>query len=161
MYAFFSKLGLYKRSVEWLPIFIVRLCVGLFFILSGFFKIFDPTQHEILMQTLQAAEIASAEFFTYFFPLMALLLGILILIGFLTSFSAFFFLVMLVTALIWDHRALPSAHHFSLFFEKLFYIPEVIYILIFLWLFFSGPGKISLDCYLSKKNSDFDSLKKL
>ena len=161
MYAFFSKLGLYKRSIEWLPIFIVRVCVGLFFILSGFFKIFDQKQHETLLQIFQNAEITSAEFLAYFFPLTTLLLGILILIGFLTTLSSFFFLIMLTTSLIWDHSPLPSTHHFSLFFEKLFYIPEVIYILIFLWLFFSGPGKISLDRYLSKGKSNLDSLKRL
>ena len=72
MYQFFSKLGYKKRQCEWLPIFIVRLALGFFFILSGFFKLFDSKQYETLLKTLQDAQIPYAEFNAHFVPFLEL-----------------------------------------------------------------------------------------
>jgi len=151
MYDFFSKLGQYKRQTEWLPIFIMRICLGLFFILSGFFKLFDAEQHERLLKTMMTAEIPFPVFNSYFVPIVELLCGCLILIGLLTSLAAFIMFFIMLVALITDRIASVAVHGGIMMIENFLYLPEVLYALIFLWMFFSGPGKVSFDYAIGKK----------
>lgn len=151
MYQFFSKLGYKKRQCAWLPIFIVRLALGLFFILSGFFKLFDAKQHETLLQTLQHANIPFPEINSYLVPLLELLCGILVLIGLLTTLASFVLFAIMIVALITDRIASVAQHGDLMTLENFLYLPEVLYALLFLWLIFSGPGKLSLDYAYGKK----------
>ncbi|WP_420421124.1 DoxX family protein [Simkania sp.] len=151
MHDFFSKLGHYKRQVVWLPIFVTRIGIGIFFILSGFFKLFDAEQHEKLLKTMISANIPFPEFNSYFVPLIELLGGALILIGLLTSLSALVLLIVMVTAIVTERIAAVAMHGGLLLVENFFYLPEVLYALIFFWLFFSGPGKVSFDYVIGKK----------
>lgn len=151
MDGFFTQLGQRKRKVEWLPIFIMRLCLGIFFILSGFFKLFDADQHDRLLKTLISAQVPYPGFNAYFIPIIEFLGGILILIGLLTTLASFVLFIVMVTAIVTDHIASAAFHGGFLLIENFFYLPEVLYALIFFWLFFSGPGKISLDYYLGQK----------
>lgn len=145
MYHFFAKLGYHKRQTEWFTILIVRIVLGVFFILSGFFKIFDTKQQANLLQTLKDAHFPLAEFNAYFIPFLQLICGILILVGLLTTVASFILFVIMIIALATD-RAASVAHHGGIMtLEHFLYLPEVLYGLMFLWLFFSGPGKVSID----------------
>lgn len=151
MHRLISKIGTFKRHNEWLPIFIVRLYAGLFFILSGFFKIFDSTQHKILLKTLIAAKIPFPEFSAYFVPALELIGGCLLILGLLTTLASLVLFFIMITALFTD-RIIGLTKYGGLFFlENFFYLPETLYALILLWLFFSGPGKFSLDRYLGQR----------
>lgn len=145
MYQFFAKIGYNKRQCVWLPILIVRIFLGIFFILSGFFKIFDAKQHETLLQTIKSANIPLPEFNAYFVPFMELICGILILIGLLTTLASFSLFFIMVTALVTDRFSSVAHHGGIMTLENFLYLPEVLYGLMFLWLFFSGPGKVSID----------------
>lgn len=151
MYEIFSKLGYKKRQCEWLPILIARIVLGIFFILSGFFKIFDSKQHETLLRTLKDAGIPLPEFNAYFVPLVELLGGVCILIGLLTSLASLVLFVLMIVALISDRIASVAAHGGIKTLENFLYLPEVLYAAMFLWLFFAGPGKISIDFAYGKK----------
>ncbi|MCB1109721.1 MAG: DoxX family protein [Chlamydiia bacterium] len=151
MYQFFSKLGYKKRQVEWLPILLVRVCLGIFFILSGFFKVFDAKHHATLLDTLKKANIPFPAFNAYFVPLLELVGGILVLIGLLCSLASLVLFVIMITALITDRIASVAMHGGIMVLENFLYLPEVLYALLFLWLFFSGPGKVSLDHAYGKK----------
>ncbi len=151
MYQFFAKLGYSKRQCVWLPILIVRIFLGIFFILSGFFKIFDAKQHAAILQMIKDAGIPLAEFNAYFIPFMELACGSLILVGFLTTLSSFILFVIMVTALVSDRVASISHHGGIIALENFLYLQEVLYALMFLWLFFSGPGKVSIDYVYGKK----------
>ena len=151
MYQFFSKFGYKKRQNEWLPILLVRVCLGIFFILSGFFKLFDSKQHARLLQTLQDAHIPFPEFNAAFVPLLELIGGILVLIGLLCSLASLMLFVIMIVALITDRVAHVAAHGGLMVLENFLYLPEVLYALMFLWLLFSGPGKVSFDYAYGKK----------
>lgn len=145
MYQFFAKLGHRKRQTEWFPLLIVRIFLGVFFILSGFFKMFDPKQHAHLLSTLQEANFFFPEFNAYLIPFLALICGILIFVGFLTTLASFLLFVIMIIALATE-RAASVAHYGGIMtLENFLYLPEVLYGLMFLWLFFAGPGKVSLD----------------
>jgi len=75
MYEFFAKIGYHKRHAEWLPILIVRVFLGVFFILSGFFKVFDTKQHEALLRTLKYSNIPMPEFNAYLVPFLEFACG--------------------------------------------------------------------------------------
>ncbi|QVL57323.1 MAG: DoxX family protein [Simkaniaceae bacterium] len=145
MYQFFAKMGYNKRQTEWFPILIVRIFLGVFFILSGFFKIFDAKQHATLLQTIKDAHIPLPEFNAYFVPFMELACGVLILVGLLTTLASFILFVIMITAIVTDRLASVTHHGGIIALENFLYLPEVLYGLMFLWLFFSGPGKISVD----------------
>lgn len=151
MYEFFSKVGYHKRQVEWLPILVARVFLGVFFILSGFFKIFDSSQHEKLLRTLKHANIPMPEFNAYFVPIVELVCGALILIGLITTLASLVLFLVMITALVTDRVASLAVHGGIVVLENFLYLPEVLYALMFFWLFFSGPGKISLDYAYGKK----------
>ena len=151
MYQFFSKLGYKKRQCEWFAIFVVRLFLGVFFALSGFFKMFDGKQHANLLQTMNDAGMPLASFNAYFVPFLEFACGILLLVGFLTTLSSFILFVIIVIAMITDRLASLPHHGGMLILENFLYLPEVLYGLMFLWLFFSGPGKVSFDYVMGKK----------
>ena len=57
----------------------------------------------------------------------------------------------MVAALVTDRVGSISHHGGVIALENFLYLQEVLYALIFLWLFFSGPGKVSLDYAYGKK----------
>lgn len=148
---FFSKLGYKKRQCEWLAIFVVRLFLGIFFTLSGFFKMFDGKQHANLLATLKDAGMPFASFNAYFFPFLEFACGILLIVGFLTTLSSFLLFVIMITAIVTDRLASFTHHPNMVALENFLYLPEFLYALMFFWLFFSGPGKLSLDHRYGKK----------
>jgi len=151
VYEFFSKLGSKKRQIEWLPILCIRIFSGFFFTLSGFYKLFDSSQHQIVLRTLTKAQIPFPELFAYLIPLIELLGGLFLIIGLFTTIVSFILFVILVAALIVDQIASVTIHGGILILEHFLYLPEVLYALIFFWLFFAGPGKVSLDYYFGKR----------
>lgn len=151
MYQFFSKLGHKKRQCEWFPILIVRICLGMFFIFSGFFKIFSSKEHGILLKIFQEAHMPHPGFNAYLIPIIELIGGLFILIGFLTTLSAFILFILTIFALIIDQISKIAEYEGLMSLENFLYLPEMLYALLFLWLFFSGPGKISFDFHYGKK----------
>lgn len=151
MYQFFSKFGYKKRQVEWFPILLARICLGIFFTLSGFFKVFHPKQHTALLETLQKAHVPFPEFNAYFVPILEFIGGILIIIGFLCSLASLMLFAIMIIALVTDRIASVALHGGLMTLENFLYLPEVLYALMFLWLFLSGPGKVSLDFSYGKK----------
>lgn len=151
MYEFFSKIGCFKRQIEWLPIFIARIFLGLFFILSGFFKLFDTKEYEKLLNTLKDANIPMYELHAHLIPWLELVCGVLILIGFLTTLASLILFVILMTALVTEGLSSLSTFKGVMIIEHFLYMREALFGLLFLWLFFSGPGKVSFDSAYGKK----------
>ncbi len=152
MFALFSKMGRFKRQLEWLPLFIVRLLSGLFLVFSGALKLIDSDQYNMILQGLTNAQIENAAFYSYCLPILMILCGLLLIVGFLTSLSSLILFIISLLALVVIGR-IDSLIKYrgATLMENLFYLPEVLYCLIFLWLFFSGPGKVSLDYRYGKK----------
>ncbi|MEM7175523.1 MAG: DoxX family protein [Chlamydiota bacterium] len=152
MVELFTKIGRLKRQLEWLPVFIVRLLAGLFLILSGFFKLIDKDQHSLILKGLTNAHLEWAHFYSYFLPIVMILCGALLIVGFLTTLSSLILFIIAMTSLVVINRVDSLIkYQGSTLMENLFYLPEALYALIFLWLFFAGPGKISLDYKYGKK----------
>ncbi len=128
---------------DWIPLLLVRLSVGLLFFESGRGKLFvkfdDLVKYfgelGIPLPYLNALVTAWIEFVG----------GICLIIGFATRiFSAPLAFIMLVAILT---AQLKTVHTLGDFL----FLPEVLLLTIFIWLVFSGPGKVSLDHILARR----------
>jgi putative oxidoreductase len=130
-------------QLEWIPILLVRLSVGLLFFESGrgklFYKLDELGQYFVQLGIpfphLNALVTASIEFFG----------GICLILGLATRIVsvplAFIMLVAILTAQLEKAKTLGD----------FLYLPEVLLLVLFVWLVFSGPGKASIDQLVSHK----------
>jgi putative oxidoreductase len=73
-------------------------------------------------------------------------------VGLLSSLACFALLVdMIVATLTEAISTMPKGLSPLSWLDDFLYLPEVLYILFFIWLIFSGPGKFSVDYWLSGK----------
>lgn len=137
--------ALLKRLGEsaWIPILLVRLSVGVLFFESGRGKLFVKLEElgkffvelGIPFPHLNAVVVASIEFVG----------GIFLILGLATRLVsvplAFIMLVAILTS------EIKKVHTLGDFL----YLPEVLLLAIFVWLVFSGPGKVSIDHLLARR----------
>ena len=142
-YQFAADLLKRLNQLDWIPILLVRLSVGLLFFESGRGKLFVKFDElvkyfgelGIPLPYLNALVTASIEFVG----------GICLILGVATRiFSAPLAFIMLVAILT---AQLKTVHTLGDFL----FLPEVLLLTIFIWLVFSGPGKVSLDHLLARR----------
>jgi putative oxidoreductase len=133
------------HSFAWLGILLARFAVGLVFFLSGRGKLFDAERREQMRQTLIKAHIPFPDLNAVFVSTVEFVCGLLLVVGAFTPLaSAMLGCVMIVaigTTAIGNIKA-PSPFGWL---AEFLYLPEVLYLLILIWLFFSGPGWLSID----------------
>jgi putative oxidoreductase len=133
------------HSWEWLGILLARLPVGLLFFLSGRGKLLVPERRERMRQTLIEAHVPFPEFNAVFVSAVEFVCGLLLILGALTPVAcallAFVMLMAITTIAIRNIKATSPLSWLSEFL----YLPEVLLLVILLWLFFSGPSWFSID----------------
>jgi putative oxidoreductase len=133
------------HSWEWLGILLARLAVGLLFFLSGRGKLFVPERREQMRQTLIEAHVPFPEFNAVFVSAVEFVCGLLLILGALTPLACAMLgglmIVAIATIAIRNIKATCPLGWLSEFL----YLPEVLYLVILIWLFFSGPGWVSVD----------------
>jgi putative oxidoreductase len=73
-------------------------------------------------------------------------------VGFFSSFGSVALLIdMIVATLTNAVTTLPNGLSFLRWLDDFLYLPEVLYVLFFIWLICSGPGKFSVDYWLAGK----------
>jgi putative oxidoreductase len=134
------------HSWEWLGILLARVAVGLLFFLSGRSKLFVPQRREQMRQQLIEAHVPFPEFNAMFVSAVEFGCGLLLVLGALTPLAcallACVMIVAITTTAIHNVKASSPLNWLSEFL----YLPEVLYLVILIWLFFAGPGSISVDC---------------
>jgi putative oxidoreductase len=130
---------------EWIGILVARLALGLLFFLSGRGKLFVPERREQMRETLVAARVPFPEFNTLFVSTVEFVFGLLLILGAITPLACVMLsgimIVAIATTAIRNIKATSSLGWLSEFL----YLPEVLYLIILLWLFLSGPGWFSVD----------------
>jgi putative oxidoreductase len=133
------------HSFEWVAIILARIPVGLFFFLSGRGKLFVPERRDQMRQTLIEARVPFPDFNAVFVSTVEFVCGLLLVIGALTPLaSAMLGCLMIVAIMTSAIRNIKASCPLGWLAEFL-YLPEVLYLLILIWLFFSGPGWLSVD----------------
>lgn len=144
----FALLG----SRDWEPyaILLVRVSLGLFFAISGSNKLFVASRRQAIFETLVKAKVPFPRQMTYFVSGVEFAGGSLLAVGFLSSPACAVLLVdMIVAILTTNLPAMAKGLSPLNWLDDFLYLPEVLYVLFFLWLICSGPGKFSIDFWLA------------
>ena len=146
----FALLG--NGNLEQYAILLVRVSIGLFFFISGANKLFVAGGTKPVYDTLVKAKILFPHFTAYFVSAVESYCGLLVAVGFLSSpASAALMIDMIVATLTSAISTLPKGLSPLKWLDDLLYLPEVLYVLFFIGLLCSGPGKFSVDYWLAGK----------
>ena len=133
------------HSLEWLGILLARVAVGLLFFLSGRGKLFVPERREQVRRTLIEAHVPFPDLNALFVSTVEFVCGLLLVLGAVTPLAcallAFVMIAAIATTAIRNIKASSPAEWLAAFL----YLPEPLYLVILIWLFFSGPGWLSID----------------
>jgi putative oxidoreductase len=130
---------------QWVGILIARLAVGLLFFLSGRGKLFVPERREQMRETLVAARIPVPDFNALFVSAVEFVSGLLLIFGAITPLACAMLGVLMIVAIATIAIRNIKATSPLGWLSEFLYLPEVLLLVILLWLFFSGPGWFSVD----------------
>ena len=139
---------------HWQPyaILLVRVSLGLFFAISGANKLFTAAGTKTMYETLVKAKVPFPHQMAYFVSGVEFVGGSLLAVGFLSSPACAVLLVDMIVAILTSTLStLPEGLSPLKWLDDFLYLPEVRYVLFFIWLICSGPGKFSVDYWLAGK----------
>ena len=146
----FALLG--SSGLEQYAILLVRVSLGLFFAISGANKLFVAGGTKPVYDTLVKAKAPFPRQLAYFVAGVEFAGGSLLTVGFLSSpacvaLSGDMVVAILTTKLSAMRRGLSPLS----WLDDFLYLPEVLYVLFFILLVCSGPGRFSVDYWLAGK----------
>jgi putative oxidoreductase len=146
----FALLG--SSDLEQYAILLVRVSLGLFFAISGANKLFVTGGIKPVYDTLVTAKVPFPHLMAYFVSGVEFICGSLLTVGLLSSAASIALLIdMAVATLTSAISTLPKGLSALKWLDDFFYLPEVLYVLFFIWLICSGPGRFSVDSWLAGK----------
>jgi putative oxidoreductase len=139
-----------SSELEQYAILVVRVSIGLFFAISGASKVFVANGTKPVYETLVKIKVPFPHFMAYFVSSVEFVGGSLVALGFLSSPACVALLIdMIVATLSIAPSAVPKGLSALRRLDDILYLPEVLYLLFFIWLLCSGPGKFSVDYWLT------------
>src|SRR5271169_62820 len=136
----FALLG--SGGLEQYAILLVRVSIGLFFAISGANKLFSAGGIKPVYDTLVASKVPFPRQTAYFVASVEFVCGSLLTVGFLSSPACVALMIdMIVATLTSALSTMPKGLSPLNWLDDFLYLPEVLYVLFFIWLICSGPGK--------------------
>ena len=146
----FALLG--SGDLEQYAILLVRVSIGLFFAISGGNKLLVSGGTKPVYETLVKAKAPFPHQLAYFVSGVEFVGGSLLTVGLLSSVSCMALLIDMVVAILMSTLStMPKGLSRLSWVDDFLYFPEVLYVLFFIWLICSGPGKFSVDYWLAGK----------
>jgi putative oxidoreductase len=146
----FALLG--SGDLEQYAILLVRVSIGLFFAISGANKLFVAGGTKPVYETLVKANVPFPHATAYFVSSVEFVGGSLVAVGLLSSPACAALMIdMVVATLTSSISTLPKGLSPINWLDDFLYLPEVLYVLFFIWLICSGPGRFSVDYWLAGK----------
>ena len=146
----FALLG--SSDLEQCAILLVRVSIGLFFAISGANKLFVAGGTKPVYDTLVKAKVPFPQQTAYFVSGVEFIGGSLVTVGFLSSPASAALLIDMIVAILTNTLStVPKGLSSLNWLDDVLYLPEVLYVLFFIWLICSGPGKFSVDYWLAGK----------
>jgi len=146
----FALLG--SNDAQQYGILLVRASVGLFFAISGANKLWSPGNASAVYETLVKAKIPFPRQMAYFVSGVEFVGGSLLAVGLLSSPACVALLIDMSVAIVTNSLSiLPKGLSPLRWLDEFLYLPEVLYVLFFVWLICSGPGTFSVDHWLAGK----------
>jgi putative oxidoreductase len=141
-----------SSDLEQYAIVLVRVSLGLFFAITGANKLFVAGAMKAIHETLVKSKVPFPQQTAYFVSGVELVCGSLLAVGFLSSPACVALLIDMTVAVLTNSLStLPKGLSPLNWLDDFLYLPEVLYVLFFVWLICAGPGKFSVDYWLSGK----------
>ena len=146
----FALLG--SSDLQPYAILLVRVSIGLFFAISGANKLFVAGGTKPVYDTLVKVNVPFPRQTAYFVSSVEFVGGSLVTVGFLSSPACAALMIDMIVAILTNTLStVPKGLSSLNWLDDVLYLPEVLYVLFFIWLICSGPGKFSVDYWLAGK----------
>lgn len=146
-----------NRSLEEFAVLLARISLGVFFAISGANKLFVASHFKQMYETIVGGGIPFPHVMTYFVSSVEFLGGCLLVIGLFSSLCCVALIIDMIVAITTVQLAtIPKALSFIDWLDDLLYLPEILYIIIFLWLICSGPGRLAVDHWIAVRSGLLD-----
>jgi uncharacterized membrane protein YphA (DoxX/SURF4 family) len=128
-----------------------RVVVGLFFMLSGYHKLFNAERHRVFVEELRSLHVHAVGINQWWVPLVEFSGGAALVIGLLTPLAALGLLVIILVATATTGRdrikALMPIDRTDRIDDWL-YLPETLYAVLLILIISAGAGPYSLDAVI-------------
>lgn len=138
------------HGVGWTDIALTlnRIAVGMFFMLSGYHKLFDAERHRAFADELKGLGVHAVGFNQWWVPTVEFAAGGAVVIGFLAPLAALGLLVIILVAIVTsgrqrikDYKPIDEADRI----DDWLYLPETLYAFMLIIIVSAGAGPYSLD----------------
>jgi len=145
-----TMMDLLFNGVGWTDIALTlnRIAVGVFFMLSGYHKLFNAQRHVSLVEELKELGIPAVGFNQWWVPMVEFLGGVGVTIGFLAPLAALGLLIIILVAIatsgrqrIKVYKPIDEADRI----DDWLYLPETLYAFMLIVVISAGAGPYSLD----------------
>jgi uncharacterized membrane protein YphA (DoxX/SURF4 family) len=141
------------NGVGWTDIALTlnRIAVGLFFMLSGYHKLFNAERHSTFVNELKGLGVHAVGFNQWWVPLVEFAAGGAVVIGFLAPLAALGLLIVIIVAIATSGRqriALYKPIDEADRVDDWLYLPEVLYAFMLIIVISAGAGPYSLDALI-------------
>jgi putative oxidoreductase len=130
---------------EWLGQLLARISVGLLFFLSGRAKLFVEARRELMRNTMRQAGVPFPELTAGVTSAVEFVFGAMLLVGLFTPVSCLMLIGVMIGALVTTQIPALRAGSAIDWLGEFLYLPEVLYVVILVWLLLAGPGWLSID----------------
>jgi uncharacterized membrane protein YphA (DoxX/SURF4 family) len=141
------------KGVGWTDIALTlsRGAVGMFFMFSGYHKLFNAQRHRALVDELTALRVAAVWINQWWVPSVEFAAGSAVLIGLLTPLAAFGLLVIVLVASVTSGRVRIKSYQpidRADRIDEWLYLPEILYAFMLIMFVSAGAGPYSLDAVI-------------
>jgi putative oxidoreductase len=133
---------------QWLGQLLARASVGGLFFLSGRGKLFVAARRVRMRETIAAAGLPRPDITAPLMSAVEFAGGAMLCLGLLTPVACVMLAGVMTGALVTTQLPRVQAASVADWLGEVLYLPEVLYVVILLWLLFAGPGWLSLDWLL-------------
>ncbi|PIF45023.1 putative oxidoreductase [Chryseobacterium sp. 52] len=143
---------------------ICRISIGLFFLITGFNKLFHPVFQGYMLKTITGLGFSNPQFMAHFVAFNEAFWGLLLLLGLLTRFSSLSLIVIMLVALITkDLHSIPTElvpvdpkvgirpmDNFT-WLTYFFFLPQVLFMMLLGMFSLYGYKAFGIDQWIGKK----------
>jgi len=141
------------NGVGWTDIALTlnRIAVGMFFMFSGYHKLFNPQRHRALAEELKELGIHAVGFNQWWVPTVEFTAGAAVVIGLLAPLAALGLLAITLVAIVTSgpqriklNKPIDEADRI----DDWLYLPEILYAFMLIMVVSAGAGRYSLDALI-------------
>jgi uncharacterized membrane protein YphA (DoxX/SURF4 family) len=138
------------NGVGWTDIALAlnRVAVGMFFMFSGYHKLFNAERHRLFADELRSLHVHAVRINQWWVPLVEFSAGVAVVIGLVAPLAAFGLLVIILVAIATTGRERIRAYKPIDKADRIddwLYLPETLYAVMLIVVISAGAGPYSLD----------------